>query len=371
MPISASAKIRVLIIDDSRTVRIAASRVFGSEFDVLLAVDGDDGLDVLENNENIQVVFTDLVMPRMDGFELLKMVRSHADSNISNLPVIVMTGAENPEIAKQKAFSLGATDFIEKPFDTTDIKARAKSYAQLNITTQNLREQTTLDDLTGLLNQKGLDKQLNKEISFVSRHKYHFCMMMVALDDHKDLFMSVGKRGAETIIKSIAHALSKALRQEDTIARTGLARFSVSMPLVEKHNALEMANKICQSIESYKATLNGKRLPLTVSVGVVSAEPEDFNSTKELTPETFDMLANKALEKASAIGVSQLFLITINDHIKIELSKKPLSIDTLLEKVDKGEEIVIADQIDGILDRLAPLLALLSNEQKQRIFSYR
>ena len=371
MPSVKPPKIRALIIDDSQTIRIAASRIFGKEFDVLLAVDGEDGLDVLENDSKIQVVFTDLFMPEMDGFELLKAMRSHPNNHINSLPVIVMTGAENPEQAKEKAFSIGATDFITKPFDATDIRARAKSYAQLNMTTQNLREQTTLDDLTGLLNQRGLDAQIEKELSFVSRHQYPFSIMAIELDNHRGLFTSVGKTSIDKIIKSIGHTLKNSLRKEDTIARTGLARFSVSMPMVEKQNALEMANKICQVIESYKATLNGKRLPLTVSAGIISSEPNDFNSVKKLTPSLFNKLANKALGKAAHIGPSQLFLLSMSEHLDSDLNGQSLSIDTLLEKVERGDDIIIADQLDDVLHRLAPLLALLSNEQKQRILTYR
>ncbi|MGH1487473.1 MAG: GGDEF domain-containing response regulator [Cellvibrionaceae bacterium] len=360
-------KIRVLVIDDSSTVRIAASRIFGNEFDVLLAVDGEDGLDVIESDPHIQVVFTDLVMPEMDGFELLKNLRTHSNDHISNLPVIVMTGAENPEIAKQKAFSLGATDFITKPFGATDIRARARSYAQLNLTTKALREQTTIDDLTGLLNRRGFDKQLDKEIAFVSRHQYYLSVMSVEIDNYKDLFISMGRSSTEKIIKSIAQALQKTLRKEDTIARAGLARFTVSMPLVERDNALEMANKICQTVESFKAKLKGKRLPLTVSAGVASFEPGD-----EMTPDTIIDMTDIALGKASELGASQLYLMGIADYVgSHHKNGKSLSIDTLLEKVSMGEDIVIADQLDAALDHLAPLFSLLSNEQKQRILSYR
>src|SRR5690606_9734625 len=92
-------KIKVLVVDDSKVVRIAASKMFGEHFNVILAIDGADGWNIIENDPEIQVVFTDLVMPEMDGFELLKTIRSSDKDTISNLPVIVATGADNPEIA--------------------------------------------------------------------------------------------------------------------------------------------------------------------------------------------------------------------------------------------------------------------------------
>ncbi len=368
MSVRNSDKIRVLVIDDSSTVRIAASRIFGSEFDVLLAVDGEDGLNVIENDTKIQVVFTDLVMPEMDGFEFLKNLRNHTNDHISHLPVIVMTGAENPEIAKQKALSLGATDFITKPFNNvTDIRARAHSYAQFTAAKNNLRAQTTIDGLTGTLNQRGFYKQLEKEISFTSRHQYNMSMMTIELDSYKDLFISMGRSSTEKLIKRIAEILTNSLRKEDTIARTGLARFSISMPLVNKESALEMANKICETIEVVKAKLNGKRLKLTVSIGICCLKPDD-----EVKPDTLFEMADVALQKAASLGPSQLYLITANEFRKqYQKNGHALSIDTLLEHVNSGEELIIAEQLDEALEHLAPLLALLSNEQKQRVMSYR
>ena len=67
-------KTRLLVIDDSSTVRITARKFFGMEFDILLAIDGADGLNTLEADDTIDIVFTDLVMPVMDGFEFLKQL---------------------------------------------------------------------------------------------------------------------------------------------------------------------------------------------------------------------------------------------------------------------------------------------------------
>jgi len=364
MPSKKRQRIRVLVVDDSSTIRIAATKVFGEDFDVLLATDGEDALDVIENDVHIQVVFTDLVMPEMDGFELLKRLRKQSDKRIRALPVIVMTGAENPEIAKQKALGLGATDFITKPFNPTDIRARAYSYAKLSNTTKELREKTTIDSLTGLLNPRGLYRQLDKEIAFATRHHYGISAMTVEIDNYKDLFISMGRSGTERLIKRMAAILSTTLRKEDTIARVGLARFCISMPLVNKENAMEMADKICHNIESFKATLKGKRLKLTVSAGVSHFVPKEGNHSKELINAT-----ENALNKAVALGQSQIYLSEVRE--KALEKGKQLSVDSLLEKLNQGEEDVVASQLNEAIDHLAPLIALLSHEQKQKLLTYR
>lgn len=361
-------KIKVLIIDDSRLVRIAAAKMFGDDFDVLLAVDGADGWDIIQRDPGIEVVFTDLVMPEMDGFELLETIRTSKNETISSLPVIVATGADNPEVAKQKAFSLGATDFISKPFDSTQMKARARSYAQYRKANNRLKEQTTLDLLTGLMNTKGLVQQLEKEISFVSRHTASLTVMSIEVDSFKDLFIRIGRAGAEAIIKKVSDVLVDAVRKEDTIARTGVANFTVTMPLTQGENALELADRICQTVEAFKAKLDGKRIKITVSIGVCVVEPETTADTEMVLA-----VADEALANAADLGRSQLYQMTISEYKRrlAEQEKHTMSIDNLLEKIASGEQNEVVAILDSALDRLSPMFALLSNEQKQRVFSYR
>lgn len=361
-------KIRVLIIDDSRLIRIAATKMFGSDFDVVLAVDGADGWDIIQRDPDIQVVFTDLVMPEMDGFELLKAVRTCNKPAISSLPVIVATGADNPEVAKQKAISLGATDFITKPFDATAIKARAISYAKFHQTNKSLQEQTTLDLLTGLLNAKGLYRQLAKELSFVARHKASITVMAVEIDAFKDLFIQIGRAGAEAIIKKVGLVLLDAVRKEDTVARDGVASFTVTMPVADGDNALELADRICKTVESFKAKIDGRRLKITVSVGVCVIEPGS-----ESDVDTALDVADQALQGAKQLGQSQIYQMTMRQYqvLQAERAKENLSIDRLLTQISNGQHTEVVPCLDVALERLAPLLVLMSNEQKQRVITYR
>ena len=361
-------KIRVLIIDDSRLVRIAASRMFGEEFEVILAVDGADGWGVIQRDPDIQVVFTDLVMPIMDGFELLEIIRTNKNKAISDLPVIVVTGADNPEVAKQKAFALGATDFITKPFDAIQIKARARSYAKFSEATKQLQKNTTLDVTTGLLNSKGLQHQLDKEISFVSRHRASISVMTIEVDHFKDLFINVGRTGAEKIIKKVAEVLTQTMRREDTVARTGVASFSMTMPLSDRQNSLELAERVCQKVEGFKARLDGKRINITVSIGVCVVE-----QGANCDVDTVLNVADEALIRANKLGRSQFYQLTLDDYQKMlaEENKQTMSIDSLLDKIKNGEDQSVLPCLDAAIERIAPLLMLLSNEQKQRVITYR
>ena len=75
------------------------------------------------------MVFSDLSMPKLDGFGLLERIRNSTETRIQNLPVIIITGAEDDEETKQLALSKGASDFISKPFESVQLRTRAKTFA--------------------------------------------------------------------------------------------------------------------------------------------------------------------------------------------------------------------------------------------------
>ena len=122
-------KARILIADDSKIVRVTASKILATQFDVVLAEDGEEAWEKICQDTSIQVVFTDLGMPRLDGYGLIQRIRQAEDEGIRNQPVIVITGAAEEEGVRRKVFELGATDFITKPFKSTEILARAEAHA--------------------------------------------------------------------------------------------------------------------------------------------------------------------------------------------------------------------------------------------------
>lgn len=361
-------KISILVVDDSRVVRLAAAKMFSDDFDVSLAVDGVDAMRLLKADTPIHVVLTDLAMPEMDGFELLDAIRQSNDEKFRDLPVIIATGAGNTGAAKQKAFSLGATDFVSKPFDAIDLKARVRSYARFQETTQSLKEQVTVDELTGLMNNKGIVKQLDKELSFVSRHKSTMNVLHLEIDQYKDLFVRIGRNGTEKLINKVAEVLEKTFRKEDSIARSSLAGFTVSLPMSDPDKVLDVANRLTDTIESFKATLDGNRIKITVSTGIASLDYNDQIGVSELMA-----VLEKALYLAKKQGASQLKKLTITEYRAVleHEARHSLSIDSLLTDIDNGNAVSAAGQLESALIRLSPLLELLSNEQFQHLFELR
>ena len=122
-------KPEVLVVDDSKVIRLAAKKMLGADYVIHLAEDGLVGWEMVQQNTAISVVFTDLSMPNLGGMELLKQIRDSSNDAIANLPVVIMTGAEDSESTKQTVFAAGATDFISTPSDAIDLVSRARAFA--------------------------------------------------------------------------------------------------------------------------------------------------------------------------------------------------------------------------------------------------
>jgi two-component system chemotaxis response regulator CheY len=123
---SAVANIRILTIDDSKTMRdMLMLTLVDAGFDVIQAVDGKDGIDMLER-ENVDVVITDINMPRMDGYEVVRQLRLRPEHKTT--PILVLTTESEAE-KKNIAREAGATGWLVKPFDPERLIATVRKVA--------------------------------------------------------------------------------------------------------------------------------------------------------------------------------------------------------------------------------------------------
>ena len=115
----------ILIVDDSSMIRNYLERIFINEYNVKLAVNGNDAIEKLEQDSNINIILLDLVMPEADGFCVLEYI---AKNNI-DIPVIIISGDTSKE-SINKAFEYNVVDVIKKPFDSDIIKEKIVRYSK-------------------------------------------------------------------------------------------------------------------------------------------------------------------------------------------------------------------------------------------------
>lgn len=364
-------KPRLLMVDDSRVMRTAAKKMLGASFDVVLAEDGVEGWQKICDDQTIQVVFSDLSMPNMDGYELLKKIRDSDDSGISGLPVIIVTGAENDEGAREKALESGATDFITKPFNSTDILARATAHANYQRERKQLQQQTMFDLLTGLGNGRFLESRLRQELAFSRRHGHQLSVIAINLDHFHDIFLKVGKATAEDLLKNVAKILSDLVRKEDTSARVGLARFMLLLPCADGEGAMLFANRVYEQVSKLRVKVGDTEKAVSCSVAVSTPESHPGQTPRSVLDEV-DIII-KALEKEGGNRViSDTALRQLDGQLLPsvpEAPKKPdetiTSVDQAIQVLARGDRQSIMSALPFLRRQLAPLLSLMAEESKK------
>lgn len=268
---------QVLVVDDSRVIRVAARKILKEEFEVLEAGDGEAAWDALQQNPGIALIISDLSMPYLDGMGLLKRIREAEDKRLANLPVIIVTGAEDDEDAKSSAFAAGASDFLSKPFDSVQLLAHTRSHIKL-ATTETRLEQTetaiesepTVDLLTGLLNQRSFTDRGHQELAYAIRHRSELGLVFIDVDAFDEAFIKYGKPAGEAILKIFTKIIKDSIRAEDTAGRVGLARFGLVLPSANAVGARKLAVRICTQIASRTFKIGNDTLKLTASAGVIT-----------------------------------------------------------------------------------------------------
>ena len=300
----------ILVVDDSKLMRRAITKLLGNDYTIIEAVDGEDGLKQLYQHDEIKLVFSDLSMPNLDGFGLLEQVRSHQDERIASMPVIVITGAEDDDKTREVALERGASDFISKPFDSAQIKTRAKTHIKLESTTKHLdeakrviEETSTIDELTGLTNKRYFLTRSDDCLAFCRRHHVELAIARLDIDGFNKIYTSYGKRPANHIIVSISNILKEYMRREDTAARIGVAKFALVLPSTNRAGAQTLCTRIQDKIKNFPYEFGGISISVSVSIGAAVIQ-----ITPETSVEEFTDLAEKHLVHAIHHGENSLVI---------------------------------------------------------------
>ena len=127
--VASQEKPLVLVADDSRLIRKTIIKMLGDRYDIIECVDGVAAWAQIQHNTAIDIAITDIDMPNMDGYGLLCRVRASEAERLQNIPMIVITGAED-EITKERAYACGANDFILKPINPDQLRACVNDYLE-------------------------------------------------------------------------------------------------------------------------------------------------------------------------------------------------------------------------------------------------
>ena len=208
----ATRKRKILVAEDEAINRMMLGRILGNEYDVIYAEDGQKALDIIKAEyETISIILLDLVMPVMDGYELIEILMN--DKHFKNIPIIVMTSDKTAEI---RTLQLGAVDFIPKPYDMPEV-IRARISRSIKLAEESRLLTAVEDDpLTGLYNKEfflqyagDLDMyhpNLDTDTAVININRFHLI---------NELY---GSKTGDIVLNSVAECLRLVLRKNIGLA---------------------------------------------------------------------------------------------------------------------------------------------------------
>lgn len=305
---------QILLVEDSQTTTALLSKYLSTGYQLLHASDGEEAWEMLQKNPAIELVITDIVMPRLTGHQLLVKIRTHPDGTYNNLPVIVMTTADD-NVDRNLAFSNGANDFITKPIDETELRARvhihyklARTIRELEESRQALAEQATTDPLTKLKNRRAFFENGAQNWAMSKRNKTDLSIIVADLDHFKNVNDSFGHHTGDEALIHVAKILARMTRIEDTVARIGGEEFAVLLPDTNRLGSAVLAERIRIAVATERLVVDDKLVSLTISMGLASYAIDNAESLEHILS-----IADRRLYLAKEKGRNR---ICVNDDGK-------------------------------------------------------
>ncbi len=247
-----------------------------------------DGREAVERARELlpDLIMLDVMMPIMDGLQACRLLKE--DARTRDIPVIFLSALDDME-TKVSGLSLGANDYISKPFRAEELVARVGVAIRLKRERDRLRESaeeaqrnaeaasemSMTDALTGLLNRYGLRRSLQHEYAQARRYGRPLSCLMIDLDHFKRINDTYGHAAGDTALMQVARVLSEAVRGSDVICRYGGEEFLVLAPETNLEGALALGEKI-RAVAAQRFFGDGERaFPLTFSIGAAQLHPDE------------------------------------------------------------------------------------------------
>nr|WP_145546269.1 diguanylate cyclase [Variovorax boronicumulans] len=266
----------VLVIDDSALNRQMLTDLLRSEYNVLSARSGEQGLELARQLQP-DLILLDVVMPGLDGHEVLRLLK--ADGRTSVIGVIFITGLDSAA-EEERGLRAGASDYVVKPFHAAVVRARVALHLQLARQRRLLEQLARIDGLTEIPNRRHFDDMLGQETARATRGGVGLSLVLLDVDCFKQYNDHYGHAKGDRALQSIARVLQAGMRRPaDLAARYGGEEFVLLMPDTDLAGAALRAERLRQEIEQLALphAWSDAAPCVTVSMGVShAARPDDL-----------------------------------------------------------------------------------------------
>lgn len=267
----------ILVVDDSNTqLQVAAAILERMKFKVVTATNGIEAYGILHNsNVKFSLVLTDFNMPKMDGMDLTLKIREEFDKG--ELAVIVLSAIDRPDLSSQ-FISIGANDFLNKPYSEIELITRINSNLELLDLFEKTRDIANKDFMTGVHNRRYFFEAGQCIFDKAKRAKKDVAVAMFDIDKFKNINDTYGHDVGDVAIIEVANILNKHLRHSDLMARFGGEEFCVLLEDISLNDVSMLFEKIRLVFEKNVIKINELEIRFTTSIGICYGMEDDLEN---------------------------------------------------------------------------------------------
>ena len=330
----------VVLADDDPSIRLMVRHVLESEeFDIVEASDGLEAIKAVEKYHPA-LILLDAVMPGIDGFTTCQQIKEKGHTDI---PVMMITGLDD-DASVERAYEVGAIDFITKPIKWAVLKHRVKSVVAKVVAERKVELLAYRDSLTDLPNRLLFADRLEQSIIRAQRSRTSMALMLVDIDDFKLVNDSFGHDAGDKLIQAVGQLIHRSLRRADTIARLGGDEFAVIIEGIEgPDDAISIADNLTTILE-HNVRLDDQETYTSASIGI-AVFPEDGKDATQLLKN-----ADTAMYRAKE-----------NGRHCFQFYKPEMSV-TAMERLDLENSLRSAFESDEFQIHYQPVIDLHKNE---------
>jgi two-component system cell cycle response regulator len=270
--------VKVLLVDDSPLYRrMVAGHLHEWGFEVVTLNDGAEAWSLLQEPDSPKLVLLDWVMPKMDGVEVCRKLRERRPGK-SYVYTVLLT-AKDGRTDLLKAMDAGADDYLVKPFDELELKARLlvgkrilDLQNELIAARESLRYAATHDSLTGLMSRGQVLDTLRRELTRSGRERRPLGIVMVDIDHFKAVNDELGHLFGDETLKEVARRLQSKLRSYDAVGRYGGEEFLLVLPGCCRTSTLRRANEVRSFVGATPIGVSNSERTVTVSMGLAATD---------------------------------------------------------------------------------------------------
>ena len=271
---------RILLVDDNRAHLLSTS-ILLKEFDaeVITAENGEAALREIETQSNIALVLLDMQMPGMDGLEVADRIRN--DERNLGIPIIFVTGNDASSDI-ENAYLSGAVDYINKPIVKNILISKVRVFLDLWLLRSGLQQEVnqrriaeariehlaTHDALTGLLNRRGLQEELEKMVYSFNRQREESAIIYIDLDGFKNINDRFGHDAGDHLLNMMADNFRECVRRTDALARIGGDEFIIIVHQIDDSGFLVSLMEKLMEAATAPVEYDGTLASISASIGV-------------------------------------------------------------------------------------------------------